>query len=79
MVGAPTMSLYSWKQLARWSLDYSCLDPAEIREGHLILANDWKSFCRWVKKEYGPIVIDNEVDEAMAEKHEKYQWRKVLS
>ncbi|EAT82681.2 hypothetical protein SNOG_10346 [Parastagonospora nodorum SN15] len=79
MVGAPTMSLYSWKQLARWSLDYSCLTPVEINEGHLILSNDWKSFCRWVKKEYGPIVVDNEVDEAMAEQHEKYQWRKVLS
>jgi adenosine deaminase CECR1 len=76
IVGAPTMSLYSWKQLARWSLDYSCLSPADIKAGHAILANDWRAFCRFVKKEYGPIVVDNEVDEAKVQEHEKYKWRK---
>lgn len=79
MVGAPTISLYSWKQLARWSLDYSCLSHAEIRDGHVILANDWKLFCKWVKKEYGPIVVDDEVDEEKAKQYEKYSWRKALS
>jgi adenosine deaminase CECR1 len=79
MVGAPTMSLYSWKQLARWSLDYSCLSDKEIRQGHKILAKDWKLFCEWVKEEYGEIVVGGEVDEAKAQEKEKYKSRKDLS
>jgi adenosine deaminase CECR1 len=79
MVGAPTMTLYSWKQLARWSLDYSCLKDSQKKEGHRILANDWKAFIKFVKQEYGPIVVGDEVDEARAQEHEKYRWRKNLS
>jgi adenosine deaminase CECR1 len=73
------MSLYSWKQLARWSLDYSCLSRAEITEGHKILASDWKEFCRSIKDEYSPIVVGDEVDETKAKQYKKYQWREVPS
>lgn len=55
MVGAPTMSLYSWKQLARWSLEYSCLKPEEIDEGLRILDRTWQEFCHLIVK-----VCDNE-------------------
>jgi adenosine deaminase CECR1 len=79
MVGAPTMSLYSWKQLARWSLDYSCLTDKEIIRGHKILSKDWKLFCEWVKEEYGNILVGGEVDEAKAQESKKFKWRKNLS
>ncbi|KAL5114127.1 hypothetical protein ACEQ8H_007971 [Pleosporales sp. CAS-2024a] len=76
MVGAPTISLYSWKQLARWSLEYSCLSVAEIQQGQTILASDWKLFCKFVKDEYGPLVVDNDIDEAKVQEQAKYRWRK---
>ena len=62
MVGAPTMSLHSWKQLARWSIDYSCLNEKQKTEGHAILAQDWKEFCANIIAEYGPMVTGDEVD-----------------
>ncbi|KAI4950604.1 hypothetical protein J4E91_004489 [Alternaria rosae] len=58
MVGDPTMSLYSWKQLAKWSLDYSCLSVTEKREGHEILNKSWREFCRAVVRDYGPLMED---------------------
>lgn len=69
MVGAPTMSLYSWKQLARWSIDYSCLKKEEQDEAHRILDRDWKHFCQEVVKIYGPLVSEerNEVNKDVAE------------
>jgi adenosine deaminase CECR1 len=48
MVGAPTMSLYSWKQLARWSIEYSCLDEDQKKRGLGILARTWQNFCQTV-------------------------------
>ncbi|CAA9959621.1 hypothetical protein PTNB73_02435 [Pyrenophora teres f. teres] len=57
MVGAPTMSLYSWKQLARWSIDYSCLSDKEQKEGHNYLDESWESFCNDVVNTYGPSVM----------------------
>lgn len=58
MVGAPTMSLYSWKQLARWSIDYSCLEEKQKIEGHRILESDWTQFCYDVVKKYSPLMVD---------------------
>ncbi|KAF2844598.1 Metallo-dependent hydrolase [Plenodomus tracheiphilus IPT5] len=52
MVGTPTMSLYGWKQLARWSLDYSCLSAEDKVEGHRLFDKDWNTFCKRVVKEY---------------------------
>jgi adenosine deaminase CECR1 len=78
MVGSPTMSLYSWKQLARWSIDYSCLedkveetekakDPKKLSEKadcHRILNDEWKKFCNYVVTTYGDLMVDGEIDEA---------------
>jgi adenosine deaminase CECR1 len=66
MVGAPTMTLYSWKQLARWSIDYSCLSKKHQVEGHKILNEAWKKFCSEIVKEYGPLMEGDEFDEAKA-------------
>ena len=66
MVGAPTMSLYSWKQLARWSLDYSCLSEKQQAEGHKILDRNWREFCKDVVDKYGSLMNGDEIDEAKA-------------
>ncbi|KAF1921426.1 hypothetical protein BDU57DRAFT_526265 [Ampelomyces quisqualis] len=62
MVGAPTMSLYSWKQLARWSIDYSCLSKSQKAQGHKILDREWKEFCASIVKDYGRMMTGDEID-----------------
>jgi adenosine deaminase CECR1 len=63
MVGAPTMSLYSWKQLARWSIDYSCLFDAEQKDGHVILEQGWKEFSALVVQKCEGLMKGDAVDE----------------
>lgn len=58
MVGAPSMSLYSWKQLALWSLEYSCLSTKEQGDGEEILRKSWREFCQTVVHDYGPLMMD---------------------
>jgi adenosine deaminase CECR1 len=70
MVGAPTMSLYSWKQLARWSIDYSCLTEKEIARGHDILNRDWAEFCDQVVERYGGLLTGDVIDEDNMSKEE---------
>lgn len=67
MVGSPAISLHSWKQLAQWSLEYSCLsenkgkhqtrsvksDKAQAQEMYLRL---FESFCTTIEKNYGDLV-----------------------
>lgn len=66
MVGAPTMSLYSWKQLARWSIDYSCLSKKEQIEAHRIHNSSWKDFCKEVVERYGGLMAGDEIDDEKA-------------
>lgn len=77
MVGAPTMSLYSWKQLARWSLDYSCLSEKQQTEGHGILNKDWKEFCQDVVNNYGHLMAGDDLDETKAK--EAYPSRESMT
>jgi adenosine deaminase CECR1 len=58
MVGAPTMSLWSWKQLAKWSIEYSCLSTDDQERGQEILSKSWKEFCHTVVRDYGPLMED---------------------
>jgi len=69
------MSLYSWKQLARWSIDYSCLSPNEQTQAHEILARDWTQFCEFVVERYSPIMNGDEVDEVKAKTTDIYRKR----
>lgn len=62
------MSLYSWKQLARWSIDYSCLSKEEQREGHIILDKEWKKFCTEIVEKYGHIFNDGVIEKDVIEK-----------
>lgn len=50
MVGNRDMNLHGWRQLARWSIDHSCLTPVE-RERVLV---EWER--RW-KEEFIPEVL----------------------
>lgn len=77
MVGAPTMSLYSWKQLAWWSLEYSCLSLKEQIRGRTILDASWKVFCKRIVDTYGPLMKagGEEVDEDKAK--EAYPERRA--
>ncbi|KAH6641988.1 hypothetical protein C7974DRAFT_301599 [Boeremia exigua] len=56
MVGAPSMTLFGWKQLARWSLEYSCLTADEKASGRAILDAAWLDFCDSVIKRYGGLM-----------------------
>lgn len=68
MVGAPTMSLYSWKQLARWSIEYSCLSSGEQNKGLRILDDSWKAFCKDIVEKYDKELMDgDEIDVKKAE------------
>jgi hypothetical protein len=66
MVGAPTISLHDWKQLSRWSIDYSCLSKEEISEGHRILDSEYEEFCNHVVWKYGELIVGGKVDDGKA-------------
>lgn len=68
MVGAPSMSLYSWKQLARWSIDYSCLSPNEQAKAHRYLDKAWAEFCGTVVDNYEYLMDKDKIDPLEAEK-----------
>jgi adenosine deaminase CECR1 len=71
------MSLYSWKQLAWWSLEYSCLLPKEQARGRSILDASWKKFCQQVVDTYGSLMKagGEEIDEDKAK--EAYPERRA--
>lgn len=53
MVGSTTMNLHGWRQLAEWSLIYSCLSEADKKEGLKIFRREWETFCEWIISQYG--------------------------
>jgi adenosine deaminase CECR1 len=63
MVGAPSISLYSWKQLAQWSIEYSCLSKVEKDHGKEILKKSWKEFCQTIVKDYGGLMSEENPEE----------------
>jgi adenosine deaminase CECR1 len=75
MVGAPTMSLYSWKQLALWSLEYSCLTEQEKTKGYEIFDESWKAFCKKVVEQYENLLEDDKVKSFMTKEDHIKQAR----
>jgi adenosine deaminase CECR1 len=53
MVGAPSMTVHGWKQLAEWSIEYSCLSPTDQAAAIDIFHREWEAFCLWIDAEYG--------------------------
>jgi adenosine deaminase CECR1 len=74
MVGAPTMTLYSWKQLAHWSIEYSYLSPGEKERAYAILDKDWNEFCTGVVNDYGSLMKGG----VLNEEETKAAYRKML-
>lgn len=68
MVGAPTMSVYSWKQLALWSIDYSCLSDAQKVEAKTTYNNTWDKFCHDVVAKYGGLMDGDVINQKEARK-----------
>jgi len=54
MVGAPTMNIHGWRQLAEWSIEFSCLNNADKSRAMDIFRQEWEEFCVWIDKEFGP-------------------------
>jgi adenosine deaminase CECR1 len=48
LVGSFPMNLHGWRQLAQWSLEHSCLAPAQKRRALEIWRAEWESFCEWI-------------------------------
>jgi adenosine deaminase CECR1 len=63
MVGAPSMNIHGWKQLALWSLEYSCLSEADKERGKTIFLKSWKEFCEIVVTQYGGLGTFGEGEE----------------
>ncbi|KAI9649046.1 hypothetical protein NHQ30_001613 [Ciborinia camelliae] len=52
MIGSESMSLHGWKQLAKWSLEHSCMDAKEKREVTREWTTRWRDYCQWIVDEY---------------------------
>ncbi|PSN66413.1 Metallo-dependent hydrolase [Corynespora cassiicola Philippines] len=66
MVGSPSISLHSWKQLAIWSLEYSCLSEKEVQQGKSYYEQSWTQFCRQVVNRYGRLMAGDKIIEDVA-------------
>ncbi|KAI1343101.1 hypothetical protein F5Y15DRAFT_277325 [Xylariaceae sp. FL0016] len=49
MVGHPDMDLFGWKQLAKWSIEHSCMTAVERTEALREWELRWKEFIQTVK------------------------------
>jgi adenosine deaminase CECR1 len=47
------MTLLGWKQLAKWSLEHSCMSPSELTLVTKEWEKRWMGFCQWIVDEYG--------------------------
>ncbi|KAK2627305.1 hypothetical protein QTJ16_003271 [Diplocarpon rosae] len=52
MIGAESMSLQGWKQLAKWSLEHSCMDPQQLKSVTAEWNAKWDDFCQWIIDAY---------------------------
>lgn len=61
MIGKPDMTLFGWKQLIEWSLDHSCMSPAEHRDVQRAWETRWERFLDEAIEEFGEFDIDEKV------------------
>ncbi|TGJ86422.1 hypothetical protein E0Z10_g2392 [Xylaria hypoxylon] len=50
MAGNGNINLYGWKQLARWSIEHSCLNPDELRRTLAEWEKRWQDFITAITK-----------------------------
>jgi len=60
MIGSEAMTLQGWKQLAKWSLEHSCMNPEELAAVTAEWTRKWNEFCHWIVDEYGPLFQEQE-------------------
>jgi adenosine deaminase CECR1 len=53
MVGSPMMNIHGWRQLAEWSIEFSCLKDSEKDRAMSIFHKEWEDFCIWIDREFG--------------------------
>jgi adenosine deaminase CECR1 len=53
MVGSPSMNIHGWRQLAEWSIEFSCLRDDEKQRAKDIFMREWEEFCDWIIVEFG--------------------------
>ena len=58
MIGSESMSLLGWKQLAKWSIEHSCITKEEREIVTTEWTRRWECFCQWIVDEYGPMLND---------------------
>jgi adenosine deaminase CECR1 len=58
MIGSESMSLLGWKQLAKWSVEHSCMAATERDIVTAEWSRRWEDFCQWIVDEYGPKLKD---------------------
>jgi adenosine deaminase CECR1 len=69
MVGSPTISIHSWKQLALWSLEYSCLNEPQKEQGKRYFLDSWDEFCAQVVDDYSHLFdTDGQLNKDMAKR-----------
>jgi adenosine deaminase CECR1 len=52
MIGSESMTLHGWRMLAEWSLQYSCLSPADLLSVKAVWLERWEKFCQWIIDSY---------------------------
>lgn len=52
MIGSESMSLFGWKQLAKWSLEHSCMEPPLKKKVKKEWERRWEDFCYWIVEEF---------------------------
>jgi adenosine deaminase CECR1 len=63
MVGSPTILTHSWKQLALWSLEHSCLKKEEQKRCKEIFKRSWNEFCEMIVRDYPIFLEDGSLNE----------------
>jgi adenosine deaminase CECR1 len=79
MVGAPSMSIHSWKQLALWSLEYSCLKEEQKEKAEVYFRAAWEEFCDWVVATYSDLfdLYDDGSVKALSENRARAEYEKL--
>jgi len=52
MIGSENMSLLGWKQLAKWSLEHSCMSPGQRASVTEQWTKKWDEYCQWIVDAY---------------------------
>jgi adenosine deaminase CECR1 len=68
MIGSESISLLGWKQLAKWSLEHSCMTVEERENVTAEWSRRWEEFCQWIIDEYDPKLRTGSQQQVAAER-----------